>query len=51
MPETLYERPREMAAALSLLGEGGWTVLAGGTDYYPGLRDRMPSGKLCFSPA
>ncbi len=30
-----YERPDDLDAALSLLAEGGWTALAGGTDFYP----------------
>ncbi|MDA0342006.1 MAG: xanthine dehydrogenase family protein subunit M [Proteobacteria bacterium] len=35
-----YARPRTIDEALSLLAIGGWTVLAGGTDFFPGLRDR-----------
>jgi CO/xanthine dehydrogenase FAD-binding subunit len=34
-----YARPRSIGEALSLLATGGWTVLAGGTDFFPGLRD------------
>jgi CO/xanthine dehydrogenase FAD-binding subunit len=30
-----YERPAELDSALRRLGEGGWSVLAGGTDFYP----------------
>ena len=30
-----YERPDDLDAALRLLAEGGWTALAGGTDFYP----------------
>lgn len=30
-----YARPTTPDEALSLLAEGGWTVLAGGTDFYP----------------
>ncbi len=36
----MYARPTTVDAALSLLAENRWTVLAGGTDFYPGLRDR-----------
>ncbi len=41
-----YERPREIDQALVLLAQGNWTVLAGGTDFYPALQDRPPSGKI-----
>ena len=30
-----YARPRDLDDALKTLSEGGWTVLAGGTDHYP----------------
>lgn len=30
-----YLRPRDLDEALGALGEGGWTVLAGGTDHFP----------------
>lgn len=30
-----YEKPRSLAEALALLGEGHWRILAGGTDFYP----------------
>ncbi|MCL4185287.1 MAG: FAD binding domain-containing protein [Burkholderiaceae bacterium] len=30
-----YERPAELDAALRRLAQGGWTPLAGGTDFYP----------------
>lgn len=30
-----YLRPRDLDEALCVLGDGGWTVLAGGTDHYP----------------
>ncbi|WP_095587453.1 FAD binding domain-containing protein [Actibacterium ureilyticum] len=42
---TLY-RPDSLDSALSLLGKGGMTVLAGGTDVYPGLRDGAPPAHL-----
>jgi CO/xanthine dehydrogenase FAD-binding subunit len=41
-----YRRPDTMAEVLALLATGDWTVLAGGTDFYPGLRDRPPSGPI-----
>jgi len=30
-----YERPADLDAALRRLAQGGWTPLAGGTDFYP----------------
>ncbi len=36
----MYARPTTVDAALSLLAEDRWTVLAGGTDFYPALGDR-----------
>ena len=30
-----YRRPADLAGALGCLAQGGWTVLAGGTDFYP----------------
>jgi CO/xanthine dehydrogenase FAD-binding subunit len=42
----LYERPATVEAALSLLAKDRWTVLAGGTDFYPALRDRAISGPV-----
>ena len=30
-----YERVADLDAALRRLAEGGWTPLAGGTDFYP----------------
>jgi len=41
-----YERPREIDQALALLAQGNWTVLAGGTDFYPALQDRPPQGNI-----
>ena len=32
-----YAQPTSLAEAVTLLGDGGWTVLAGGTDVYPAL--------------
>jgi CO/xanthine dehydrogenase FAD-binding subunit len=42
----LYERPATVEAALSLLAKDRWTVLAGGTDFYPALRDRAVTGPV-----
>lgn len=41
-----FARPATLDEALSLLSDGGWTVLAGGTDYFPGLRDRPAAGPV-----
>lgn len=41
-----YARPTDMADALSLLAEGDWTVLAGGTDLYPATTAQQLSGKI-----
>ncbi len=35
MPD--YARPGSLEEATRLLGEGGWVMLAGGTDFYPAL--------------
>jgi len=32
-----YAQPTSLAEAVTLLGDGGWTVLAGGTDVFPAL--------------
>lgn len=32
-----YAQPTSLEEAVTLLGDGGWTVLAGGTDVYPAL--------------
>ena len=34
-----YERPDSLDAALGLLAQGEWTVIAGGTDVYPMATD------------
>ena len=39
----MYARPQTLEQALELLAQGPRTILAGGTDYYPGLRDRAPT--------
>jgi CO/xanthine dehydrogenase FAD-binding subunit len=35
-----YERPPELAEALEILSGGGFTILAGGTDFYPARVNR-----------
>ena len=39
----MHARPHTLEQALELLAQGPRTILAGGTDYYPGLRDRAPT--------
>jgi CO/xanthine dehydrogenase FAD-binding subunit len=46
MNSGLYERPTTVDAALSLLAKDRWTVLAGGTDFFPNLRDRAVTGPV-----
>ena len=36
-----YARPQTMTEALHLLAQGGWRVLAGGTDLYPGAGTQL----------
>lgn len=38
-----FERPKQLREALALLDAQRWDILAGGTDYYPGLRDNAPT--------
>lgn len=40
-PAQDYARPATLAEAGELLGQGGWRVLAGGTDLYPGAEARL----------
>ena len=40
-PAQDYARPGTLAEAGELLGQGGWRVLAGGTDLYPGAGARL----------
>jgi CO/xanthine dehydrogenase FAD-binding subunit len=37
---TRYAKPRTIDEALALLSQGGWRILAGGTDFYPALGTR-----------
>ena len=41
-----YARPGTLAAATELLAQGGWRVLAGGTDLYPGAGPGLPGWVL-----
>ncbi len=41
-----FSRPARLASALQQLRDDNWTILAGGTDYYPGLRCEAPSGSV-----
>jgi CO/xanthine dehydrogenase FAD-binding subunit len=43
---TRYARPNTLDEAVHLLAEEGGTLLAGGTDFYPGLGDRPVRGSL-----
>jgi len=41
-----YARPDQLEDALGLLAAGQWSILAGGTDYYPALRDLPARGNI-----
>lgn len=41
-----FVRPKALDQALDLLHSSSWTILAGGTDYYPSLRGQAPSGPV-----
>jgi CO/xanthine dehydrogenase FAD-binding subunit len=42
----LYFKPRTLDQAVSLLESTGGQILAGGTDFYPALGDRLPQGNV-----
>jgi CO/xanthine dehydrogenase FAD-binding subunit len=42
----LYLRPKTLNEAVVLLASPGGQVLAGGTDFYPALGDRLPQGRV-----
>ena len=46
---TAYARPDDLPAALALLAGGGWRVLAGGTDVYPGAGAQLAGDVLDLS--
>ncbi len=41
-----YARPSVLNDALTLLSQGDWTVLSGGTDFYPALGEAQVTGKV-----
>jgi CO/xanthine dehydrogenase FAD-binding subunit len=42
----MYAQPQSLEQALELLQQRQWSILAGGTDYYPSLRDQAPTGAV-----
>ena len=42
----MYLRPKTLQEAFSLLAGSGGQVLAGGTDFYPALGERLPQGDV-----
>lgn len=42
----LYLKPKTLDEAVSLLGSSGGQILAGGTDFYPALGDRLPASRV-----
>ena len=42
----LYLKPRNLSEAVSLLASSGGQILAGGTDFYPVLGERLPQGDV-----
>jgi CO/xanthine dehydrogenase FAD-binding subunit len=45
-PNSLYLRPKTLDEAVSLLASPGGQILAGGTDFYPALGERLPQGRV-----
>jgi CO/xanthine dehydrogenase FAD-binding subunit len=43
---SLYLKPKTLDEAISLLASPGGQILAGGTDFYPALGERMPRGRV-----
>jgi CO/xanthine dehydrogenase FAD-binding subunit len=43
---SLYLRPKTLDEAVSLLASPGGQILAGGTDFYPALGERLPRGRV-----
>lgn len=41
-----YFRPKTLDEAVSLLASSGAQILAGGTDFYPALGERLPQGRV-----
>lgn len=42
----MYLRPKTLQEAVSALGGSGAQILAGGTDFYPALGERLPQGDV-----
>jgi len=42
----MFERPTSVDEASRLLAETPFAIVAGGTDFYPGLRDQWPAGPV-----
>ncbi|MEP3233453.1 MAG: xanthine dehydrogenase family protein subunit M [Hyphomicrobiales bacterium] len=42
----IFECPKTLDAALDLLSSNKWSMLSGGTDFYPSLQDRQPEGNI-----
>jgi CO/xanthine dehydrogenase FAD-binding subunit len=42
-PNSLYLKPKTLDEAVSLLAASGGQILAGGTDFYPALGERLPA--------
>jgi len=42
----LYLKPKTLDEAVSLMAAGGSQVLAGGTDFYPALGEKLPQGTI-----
>lgn len=42
----LYFRPKDLTDAVEVLASSGGQILAGGTDFYPALGDRLPQGNV-----
>jgi CO/xanthine dehydrogenase FAD-binding subunit len=45
-PNSLYLKPKTLDEAVSLLVSPGGQILAGGTDFYPALGERLPRGRV-----
>ena len=45
-PNSLYLKPKTLHEAFSLLASPGGQILAGGTDFYPALGERLPEGRV-----
>lgn len=42
----MYLRPKTLDEAVSLLASSSGSILAGGTDFYPALGERLPQGRV-----